>query len=150
MPKQMVVVKDGAGEALQVMGAQVKFLCTGEKTGGGWSLMETAVPEGSGPPPHRHPWDEAYFVLEGEVRFSLEGREQLFRAGDFIYAPANTLHGFHGTSKSPARMIIFDTPAHAESFFREVHREVRDIPADLGKVPAIGERHDIHFVRPRA
>jgi quercetin dioxygenase-like cupin family protein len=150
MPKQMVVVKDGAAEALQVMGVQVKFLCTGEKTSGGWSLMENTVPEGFGPPPHRHPWDEAYFILAGEIRFSLEGREQVFGAGDFVYAPANTLHGFSGASKSPARMIIFDTPAHAESFFREVHREVRQVPGDLAKVPAIGERHDIHFVRPRA
>lgn len=147
---QVVVMKEGAGEALRVMGALVKFLCTGEKTGGKWSLMETALPEGAGPPPHRHPWDEAYYVIAGEVRFSLDGREQVFRAGDFVYAPANTLHGFSGVSKSVARVLIFDTPAHTEGFFREVDREVRRMPEDLPKALAIAERHDIHFVRPRA
>src|SRR5690349_15673107 len=42
--KQMVVVKGGAGEALRVMGAQVKFLCTSDKTDQAWSLMEVALP----------------------------------------------------------------------------------------------------------
>ncbi len=141
----MVVVKGGAGEALRVMGTRVKFLCTADKTDRAWSLMEVALPLHAGPPPHRHPWDEAYYVVSGRVRFTLDGREQLFKAGDFVYAPANTPHGFQGESERPARVLIFDAPAHAESFFREMDREVRDIPADLHKVPAIGERHDIHF-----
>jgi quercetin dioxygenase-like cupin family protein len=132
---------------LRVMGAEVRFLCAADKTDNTWSLMEVALPKHSGPPPHHHPWDEAYYVLEGDVRFFLDGREQLVKAGDFLYAPAGTLHGFQGESENPARMIILDTPAHAESFFREVDREVKEMPRDMEKVPGIGERHDIHFVR---
>lgn len=147
MAKQMVVVKHGQAEALQVMGAGVRFLCAADQTDRAWSLMEVELPERAGPPPHEHPWDEAYYVVEGEVRFSLAGREQLVKAGDFVYAPGGTLHGFQGASQRPARMIIFDAPAHAESFFREVDREVRQ-PQDMVKVPAIGERHRIRFVRP--
>lgn len=71
-------------------------------------------------------------------------RKQRVRAGDFIYAPGGTVHGFSGASPEPARMIIFDAPAHAESFFREVDREVKG-PADLPKVPVIGRRHPIAF-----
>jgi quercetin dioxygenase-like cupin family protein len=84
-------------------------------------------------------------VVEGEVRFSLDGNEKVLKAGDFIYVPGSKPHGFQGASEKAARMIIFDTPAHAESFFREVDREV-NAPADLAKVPAIGDRHQIHFV----
>jgi quercetin dioxygenase-like cupin family protein len=145
MAKQIVVVKDGAGEALNVMGAAVKFLCTGDKTGRAWSLMEVTRPKRAGPPPHRHPWDEAYYVTAGEVRFSIDGREQVFRAGDFVYAPANTLHGFQGESEAQARVLIFDAPAHTEGFFRECDREVKELPRDLEKAVAIAERHDIHF-----
>jgi quercetin dioxygenase-like cupin family protein len=86
-------------------------------------------------------------VVAGEVAFSLSGAEQRVGAGDFVYAPAGTLHGFSGASQSPARMIIFDAPAHAESFFREVDREVKG-PADLPKVPVIGQRHQIAFQAP--
>jgi quercetin dioxygenase-like cupin family protein len=147
MDRQQMVVRSGEGEALRVMGAGVKFLCTADRTDRQWSLMEVELPEGAGPPPHAHPWDEAYYVLAGEVAFSLAGAEQRVRAGDFIYAPAGTLHGFSGASQAPARMIIFDAPAHAESFFREVDREVKG-PADLPKVPAIGRRHQIAFQAP--
>jgi quercetin dioxygenase-like cupin family protein len=147
MARQLVMMQRGEGENLRVMGADVKFLCTADRTDSAWSLMEVALPPDAGPPPHRHPWDEAYYVIEGEVRFSLEGQERLVRGGDFIYAPGGTLHGFKGASQEPARVLIFDAPAHAESFFREVEREVK-APQDMAKVPEIGQRHQIEFARP--
>lgn len=148
MSKQTVVVKQGQAEELNVMGAAVRFLCGADKTERAWSLMEVELPENAGPPPHHHPWDEAYYVVEGVVRFHLDGREQTFKAGDFVYAPGGTVHGFQGASKQHARVIIFDAPAHTEAFFREVDREVKEMPRDLAKVPAIGERHEIHFRAP--
>jgi hypothetical protein len=42
-------------------------------------------------------------------------------------------------------MLIFDAPAHAEAFFRELHREVSEAPRDLPKLPAIGARHGVLF-----
>jgi hypothetical protein len=56
------------------------------------------------------------------------------------------VHGFSGASDHPARMLILDVPAHPEGFFRDVEREVRDLPRDLPKVPEIGDRHGIHFL----
>jgi hypothetical protein len=43
-------------------------------------------------------------------------------------------------------MLIFDAPAHAESFFKDVDREVRAVPRDLPKLPAIGARHGLDFM----
>ena len=144
MSKQLVVMKQGQGESLEVLGTRVRFLCTPDKTDHGWSLMEVAIPAHGGPPPHDHPWDEAYYVTHGQVRFSLADREQIVNAGEFLYAPAGTLHGFSGASADPARMLIFDIPAHAEAFFRDVDREVKG-PSDMAKIPEIGERNQIHF-----
>ena len=150
MSKQTLVVKHGEAEELNVMGAAVRFLCGADKTDRKWSLIEVEVPERAGPPPHDHPWDEAYYVVAGEVRFQLNGEEQVYKAGDFIYAPGGAVHGFQGASSKPARLIIFDAPAHAESFFREAGREVKEMPRDLAKVPAIGKRHQINFRVPKA
>jgi quercetin dioxygenase-like cupin family protein len=147
MSKQSVVMRQGEGEALSVMGAAVRFLCPADKTGMSWSMMEVTLPKHAGPPSHDHPWDEAYYVIEGEVRFGMDGREVLAKAGDFLYAPGGTLHSFQGASDRPARVLIFDAPAHAESFFRDVDREVKEMPRDLAKVPEIGQRHQIRFVR---
>ena len=131
MSKQAVKLKKDEGETLHVLGADVRFLCQGARTGSAWSLMEAVLPMDAGPPAHDHPWDEAYYVVEGEVRFTLGHEVHHVRAGDFIYAPGGTLHAFQGASAKPARVLIFDAPAAAEGFFRDVHREVREIPADL-------------------
>jgi quercetin dioxygenase-like cupin family protein len=39
---------------------------TGEQTQGHYSVIEQRMPEGSGPPPHVHPFeDETFWVMEG-------------------------------------------------------------------------------------
>lgn len=149
MNRQPLVLKSGSGESMTVLGAQLSFLCTADSTGKAWSLMSATLPPDAGPPPHHHPWDEAYYVIEGEVMFSIDGRDQPVGAGDFIYAPAGTVHGFKGTSQQPARMLIFDAPAHAESFFREIDRSVR-APEDMARLPQIGQAHQVHFLPPQA
>jgi quercetin dioxygenase-like cupin family protein len=146
MRSPVSIVRDGEGEALNVLGVAVRFLCRASDTHGAWSLMSNAIPKDAGPPPHHHPWDEAYFVTAGEVEFQIGERRERVGAGDFVYAPAGTLHAFHGVSESPAQMLIFDAPAHAEAFFREIDREVTELPRDLPKVPEIGARHRLRFV----
>jgi len=147
MEKQALVLRSGTVQALSVLGTQVRFLCESESTGKAFSLMEVVLPLDAGPPLHDHDWDEAYYVTKGEVAFTIGMEKVTVQEGDFIYAPAGTLHGFHGVSAEAARMLIFDAPAHAGSFFKEVDREVKT-PGDMAKVPEIGLRNGIRFVRP--
>ena len=145
MTKEAIVLPKGEGETLGIMGTKVTFLCPADKTAKGFSLMEVILPKDAGPPPHDHPWDEAYYIVEGETRFEIDGRAVTARAGDFLYAPGGTVHGFMGASDSPARVLVFDAPAAAEAFFRDVDREVKRLPEDMGKVPEIGRRHRLNF-----
>src|SRR4051794_9807787 len=113
MPKQTLVVKKGEAETVSALGAEVTFVCPAEKTERAFSLIEVAAPKKVGPPPHHHPWDEAYYILSGEARFQVGEKTIDVKAGDFLYAPAGTVHAFHGLSEEPARMLIFDAPAAA-------------------------------------
>lgn len=142
---KLIVVPSGTAKALAVLGVELRFLCRPEDTGGAWSLMENIIPRNAGPPPHHHNWAEAYYVTSGAVDFEIEGRPMRVSAGDFVYAPANTVHGFKGASDEPARMLVFDAPAHAAKFFEEVDQQVRTVPDDCGKIPSIGERNGIFF-----
>jgi mannose-6-phosphate isomerase-like protein (cupin superfamily) len=141
-----VTVKAGEREALNVLGMPLRMLCEARETNGAWSLFEEEVPIGMGPPPHRHDWDEAYYILNGQVDFEIDGQPVTSRAGDFNYLPRGTVHAFKGASASPARVLIFAAPAHGSEFFEELNNEVRDIPEDLAKIPEIGERHGIEFM----
>lgn len=141
-----MTVRRNDGEILEVLGMPLRFLCDAQDTGGAWSLMEEDIPTGHGPPPHRHDWDEAYYVVSGALDFLVDGRPVRIEAGDFLYLPRNTVHAFKGGSDAPARILIFATPAHSSAFFKDVHREVRAIPGDLAKIPEIGRRHGIEFL----
>lgn len=143
---QRVFLPHDQGEQLSVLGATIRFLCRREDTDGAWSIMENVIPRNAGPPAHRHPWGEGYYVLAGEIEFTVEGQIYNLSAGDFFYAPANTIHAFRGNSDEPARMLVLDAPAHAEGFFKEVNVEVRHVPDDLHKIPDIGCRHGLEFV----
>jgi quercetin dioxygenase-like cupin family protein len=146
--KQPFVVERGTGDVLRCLGAEIEFLCGGDRTGHAWSLAECSAPPDVGPPPHYHAWDEAYVVLEGELVFVIGEREARVAAGGFVFIPGGTVHGFKGGGPGIARVLIFDTPAASEPFFRDTADEVRELPRDLAKMPEIGARHGLHFLPP--
>ena len=140
------IIRAGERSALNILGMPLTMLCEARETGGAWSLFEEEVPPGMGPPPHRHDWDEAYYILAGEIDFEIDGERVTSATGDFNYLPRGTVHSFKGASESPARVLIFAAPAHGSEFFRELNDEVRRVPEDLSKIPEIGQRHGIEFM----
>ena len=92
-------VKAGAGTAQHPRNAAHDALRG--RAGGAWSLFEEEVLFGMGRR-HRHDWDEAYYILEGESDFESMDRRRV-TTGDFNYLPRNTVHGFKGASATPAR-----------------------------------------------
>jgi len=148
MKKEAMIVKNGEGEELSVLGTKVRFLLEAAKTNHRFSLMEVELPKDQGPPPHDHPWDEAYYIVDGDVWFMVQNKEQVFSTGDFVYAPGGTLHSFRGAGEKPARVLVFDAPATAEGFFRDAAREIVTYPDDLIKVPEIGARYQLRFLPP--
>src|SRR5271170_7253951 len=134
MGKHALITRGGDIKPLQVLGTQVRFLCQPADTNHSFSMMEVLCPRDAGPPLHHHDWDEAYYIADGEVRFILGTETQIVKRGDFVYAPAGTVHGFSGVSEAPSRILILDAPATAAAFFAEVDREVKVIPDDLTKV----------------
>ena len=149
MNKEVTIVKQSEGETLPVLGTGVRFLLNAEQTGNSFSLMEVELPRDQGPPPHDHPWDEAYYVIDGDVWFMVDGKEAVYTAGDFLYAPGGTAHSFRGAGDNPARVLVFDAPSTAGGFFREASREVVNFPEDLAKVPAIGAKYNLRFFPPK-
>jgi quercetin dioxygenase-like cupin family protein len=143
-----MIVRSQDVRPLHVLGTEVRFLCEGHDTKSAWSLMEVTLPQESGPPPHSHQWDEAYFVTEGNVEFTVGDQRFTATAGDFVYTPGSVVHGFRGVSQRPARVLIFDAPAHAGAFFKRVDQEVKELPRDLQKVFDIGQNTGVRFVQP--
>ena len=148
MATQPIFKHANEGNWLNVLGMQLKFLCTSDDTQGRYSSMLNTVPKGLGAPPHQHPWDEAFYVLKGQVEFLVGDKTHVLNVGDYVLAPANTTHGFTGLSDEEGLMIAFESPGHSHRFFEEINDTVTNLPADLDKMPDIGQRHHVTFIQP--
>lgn len=113
--------KPGEGRTIAVVGDVYRFLATGDDTGGKYALWEALVPPGGGPPPHVHSREEeGFYILEGEITLTIDGKRLVASAGMFANMPVGTPHSFKNESDKPARMLISVAPAGLEKMFFEV------------------------------
>ena len=69
---------------ISLVGDTYTILLTGDETGGRYCLIDAHVPPGRGPPPHRHDFEEAFTILEGEIEIAFRGKTVTARAGETI------------------------------------------------------------------
>jgi mannose-6-phosphate isomerase-like protein (cupin superfamily) len=117
---QAVIRNPGEGRTLAVVGDVYRFLATGEDTNGKYALWEAIVPPGGGPPPHVHSREEeGFYVLEGEITFTIGEKRLVASAGMFANMPVGTPHSFKNEGSQPAKMLISVAPAGLEQMFFE-------------------------------
>jgi quercetin dioxygenase-like cupin family protein len=134
MPALTVVEPDGPGvRHVAVVGDTYSILVSGAQTAGRYCLIDMVVPDGGGPPPHRHDFEEMFTLLEGELEFTFRGQTRTVRAGSTVNIPANAPHAFRNTSGGTAHMLCMCTPAGVEEFFMEIGDplESRDSPRPM-------------------
>src|SRR4051795_2859083 len=118
---QPTLRQPGEGRTIAVVGDVYRFLAVGADTDGKYALWEAVVPPGGGPPPHVHSREEeGFYVLEGEITFTVNGERVGAKAGTFANMPVGTPHSFKNESDKPARMLISVAPAGLEKMFFEV------------------------------
>jgi quercetin dioxygenase-like cupin family protein len=94
---------------------QTNVLLRSEETDGHVSLTEIVVPPHSaGPPLHTHDFDEAFYVLEGELIFQVEDALMTKGTGELSFAPRNAPHTLANHSDAPALYLLTCTPAGFE------------------------------------
>ena len=147
MSKPLVVTLDQAPSPLKMVGEEVTILASGAQTGS-YEIFRQSGPEGSGPPPHRHDWDEAFYVVDGEVLFGVDDQQDLVaRAGTLVHVPGGSTHWFRFGAGGGA-MISMTSREGASAFFTEVDREVSPIEPDLAALVGIAAAHKIDIPIP--
>ena len=117
---------------------QTKVLVRSEESGGHVSLMENVVSAHSaGPPLHKHDFDEAFYMLEGELIFQVEDERFTRRAGEFAFAPRNVPHALANHSDAVARYLLVCTPAGLERLFARTAADSQGVePPDWALQPS--------------
>jgi quercetin dioxygenase-like cupin family protein len=103
-----------------VAGGTYTILVSGADTAGRYTLIDMQVPPGSGPPPHRHDFEELFTILDGEFQVTFRGETLVATAGETVNVPANAPHVFKNATDRPARLLCLCSPAGQDEFFKEV------------------------------
>jgi quercetin dioxygenase-like cupin family protein len=145
MSSKPFVTRPADHQPMQVVGERISVLAHSANTGS-YEVFLQEGPEGAGPPPHFHPWDESYYVLDGEVDVLLGERMITLRAGEFVHVPRGTVHNFRMRTAS-ARFLSISSGAGAAEFFREFEREVKG-PDDMATAVQVAARHLVQIPPP--
>jgi quercetin dioxygenase-like cupin family protein len=136
-----VVTPRDYAPTLNIVGEHVTVLASGEATGG-YEIFLQRGPEGSGPPPHSHPWDESFYVLKGEIDFGIGDDSTTALPGTLVHLPAGTVHWFR-FGKGDAEMVSMTSRLGASKMFTDFAREIAPVNPDLEQLAEVGGRHGL-------
>jgi quercetin dioxygenase-like cupin family protein len=149
-------------EKFDILGVELAWKLTAAETGNKYCVLEATIPPGVVVPPHRHPDQEAFFILEGAPEFASERTGKLewcfATPGETINTTPMTMHGFRNPTDSDVRVIITCTP-NLGHFFEEAALPITHISPyrftvpsaeQISRVMEIGERfgHEYSSERP--
>lgn len=136
----------------QFFGSPTVLHATGEQTDGRFLLLEAVtMPPGLQSPYHRHHnEDEAFYVLEGHVRFVCDGEWLDAGPGTWVYGPREIPHGFKVVGDQSARMLLLCAPAGFEKFVLELCSplDAPPGPPDMAKLVDAAARFNIDLLGP--
>ncbi len=140
-PEPFVVDPKDYPRPLNVVGEQITVLASGAATGG-YEIFLQEGPEGSGPPPHNHPWDESFYVTRGEIEFGLGTLNRVAIAGTLVHVPAGTTHWFR-FAKGGGQMISMTGSLGASRMFADIDHEIAPGRPDLQQLTKLAARHGL-------
>lgn len=141
-----------AGETINVGQMGIRYLIDGTAEGG-MGVFELTVPPGSNvPPPHSHTLnEECVYVLEGMLRYSVDGVVRDLAPGEWMRTPRGSVHHFSNPHNGVARALIVLTPDIGAQYFRDVGAIVNaGGPPDRAKLLDVMSRYGLVPAPPRS
>ena len=140
--RSFVLTPEERERPLNVLDTQVTVLASNATTQSYGSTVQQGD-EGTGPPPHRHDWDESFSVLAGQIEFVYDGKTVVCTPGTLVHVPRGTVHGFRYGAGGGQMLEITGQGALAAQMFTAVDREVPAGPPDVAKVLEVLGRNGV-------
>lgn len=121
--------------ALWFLNTRVRILVPSASGSDRLSVIKHWAPYGDSPPLHIHDTeDEVFHVLEGHIRFRVNGDDIEVPAGQAVLAPKGVAHSYVVESREGAKWLTMTRPGDFEAMVRETARPATaaGLPAPLG------------------
>jgi quercetin dioxygenase-like cupin family protein len=131
-------------DTIDVLGSSMALLASASETGDAYEVVLVDSGPGGDLVPHRHPWEEMYFVIEGTMDVQVGRQVRAMTAGSLVTLPSRCLHAFRVTSER-ARFLHVSMGRGAVDAFRDLHANVPAEPTleDADGLLAVLARHGI-------
>jgi len=138
-------------EPITVGHLQIKYLVDGTANGGVGAFEMTIPPESNVPPPHSHSKnDECVYVLEGTLRYSVDGVTRDLRPGEWMFSPKGSVHQFTNPSGETTRVLSILNPDIGAQYFRDVGAVIdAGGPPDRARLLAVMSSYGLVPAAPR-
>jgi len=137
-----VLTPDQRARPLNVVGTQVTVLASNATTRS-YGITLQQGDEGTGPPPHSHDWDEAFYVLSGEIQFVCNGEAHACQPGTLVHIPRGTVHAFQYGKGGGQMLEVTGQNARAAQMFTAVDRTIPSGPPDVPKLLKVLEHNGV-------
>lgn len=124
----------------------------------GICVVEHHMPYGDSPPLHVHRnEDEVFHILEGTMRFRVDGADRVAKSGETVIAPKGVPHTYRAESASGVRCLTITRGADFESLLRSMSRPAAQMalpphtdvtPEMIGALSEAAARNGIDIVGP--
>jgi quercetin dioxygenase-like cupin family protein len=144
-----VLVLPGEGKAYPAFGGTLTMKATSEATGGALEVAEGVLPAAGGTPLHVHrTYDEAHYVLAGEMTVRVGDRTFTAPAGSLYYVPRGIPHTSDNLGAAPCRVLVMVMPAAGLDRFLEEMSRLPPGPPDPATIGALMQKYDVEVVGP--
>ncbi len=133
------------GDLITLGQLSIRYLVDGAATKG-MGVFELHVPPNSNvPPPHSHTLnDECVYVIEGVLRYSVDGDARDLSPGEWMFSPRGSVHQFSNPHPAKAKAIVVQTPDIGAQYFRDVAAVVNaGGPPDREKLIGVMNRYGL-------
>lgn len=113
--RQPIVLRPGEGRHYRMGGMAAVFKADEGETDARYAISEWWLePDTTGPGAHAHPEDDAFYVLEGTMRFLIGDAWIDCPAGSFVLAPGGVTHDFQNAGDTRAGVLNISAPGGFE------------------------------------
>ncbi len=121
MSNSKIVASGDDAPILRLVGDDYRVRISGDESNGRSFVFEAVIPPDMGPPPHiQTREEEAFYILEGEITFSIGSEARRVSAGSFVHVPRGVVHSFKNETSEPAKVLIWFSPAGIEKMFERL------------------------------
>jgi quercetin dioxygenase-like cupin family protein len=134
-----IVAEQDRPAPLDVGGFLISVLASSAQTGGN-EFFHQSGPQGKGPGPHFHPWDETFFVLKGHLHCGVDGVDTIAQPGTMIHVPGGSTHWFQ-FGEGGCEILAITSRGNASAMFTDFAKRINWDNPDRSHLIALAAQH---------